>query len=179
MQLQNLLELFQVLQPTGGQPQLRAVKRVSNPMEAYSFIREHFKQQSRSTVKSDQHPPDTSASPSLESNGAETTTAPSSSSSSGGSPVPEEPTVHVLFHCEAELIASAIQLHVNDIYLPRKNFHYLISNVNIDDLSAFNLTEFGGKDGENLIKEKLNIVKFSFLSCRKPKSNQRYRISFI
>lgn len=142
LQLQNLLELFQLLQPTGGQPQLRAVKRVSSSMEAHSFIREHFKQQIRSVSKSDQHQPDTS--PTSESNGPDSTAAPfTSTSSSGGSTAPEEPTVHVLFHCEAELIASTIQMHVNDIYLPRRNFHYLISSVNIDDLSAFNLTEFG------------------------------------
>uniref|UniRef100_A0AAN0LHA1 Glutamate receptor 1 n=1 Tax=Polyphagotarsonemus latus TaxID=1204166 RepID=A0AAN0LHA1_9ACAR len=69
--------------------------------------------------------------------------------------------IYVILNCEAKLVASIIQKHMDDIYMSRKNFHYLIINLNIDDLAIYNLTEYGA----------LNITGFRILN----KSSLNYR----
>lgn len=66
-----------------------------------------------------------------------------------------------LLHKSAKLVAETLRLHMNDIYMNRRNFHYLIINLNIDDLTYHNLTEFGA----------LNITGFRILN----RSSLNYR----
>lgn len=76
------------------------------------------------------------------------------------------PPIYVVLNCEAELVAATIKRHMDDIYMNRRNFHYLIINLNIDDLIYHNLTEFGA----------LNITGFRILN--KSSLNFRQFISY-
>ena len=76
------------------------------------------------------------------------------------------PPIYVILNCEAELVAATLKKHIDDIYMNRRNFHYLIINLNIDDLAIYNVSEFGA----------LNITGFRILN--KSSLNFRQFISY-
>lgn len=175
MKLQSILEHIHEHLPTAdphGRIDLRIVQRVYSEQDAYSFLRsyQNFRlKQYAATAKTLTPLPESAIS---YTNGSE----PEEEDREDYDPDDFEnilnlrrdqgPPIYVILNCEAELVAATIKKHIDDIYMNRRNFHYLIINLNIDDLAIHNLTEFGA----------LNITGFRLLN--KSSLNFRQFISF-
>lgn len=165
--MQNILEIIHERLPsTNTKIQLQIVHRVYNELDAYQFLRSYQNFRLRQASQSSLTPLPESAINS--SNDTKQTGEESFDDLEDllNIRTDQSPPIYVILNCEAELVAATIRKHIDDIYMNRRNFHYLIINLNIDDLAIYNLTNFGG----------LNITGFRLLN--KSSLNFRQFISY-
>lgn len=173
MKLQSILEHIHEHLPTAdpnGRIDLRIVQRVYTEQDAYSFLRSY------QNFRLKQHAATAKTLTPLPESAISYTNSSEAEEEDGYDPDDFEnilnlrrdqgPPIYVILNCEAELVAATLKKHIDDIYMNRRNFHYLIINLNIDDLAIYNLTEFGA----------LNITGFRLLN--KSSLNFRQFISF-
>lgn len=143
--------------------------RVYNEQDAYSFLKnyQNFRLKQHAATSKNLPPlPESTISATNSSEQTEESYDPDDFENILNLRTDQGPPIYVILNCEAELVAATIKKHIDDIYMNRRNFHYLIINLNIDDLAIYNLTQFGA----------LNITGFRILS--KSSLNFRQFISY-
>ena len=55
----------------------------------------------------------------------------------------KETLKHVILDCDGDMARAVIAAHVKDIYMGRRNFHFLLTNLVMDDFYATPIAEFG------------------------------------
>lgn len=61
---------------------------------------------------------------------------------------------YVIVECDAEIAKEMISKHVRDIYMGRRNFHYFLTNLIMDQFTGMKIDEFGA----------INITGFRILN---------------